>query len=99
MFIDEPETRLGYNHDQKSQLTFGGTFHPVRLRMSMSVQMVQRAVSLLAALPSAFVPAFNIFIAATGTLVLHNTWGHERVVLRQWLRELYAGLSNVNGRI
>lgn len=72
-------------------LTFRSTLLPVRLHRHMRVKMVQCAVSLLAALPSAFIHALDFFVAATGTLVLLRTWDrHERIDLRQWVRILYV---------
>jgi hypothetical protein len=48
----------------------------------MGVEMVQSAIGLLAAIPSALVHAFDLFVSSAGSLVLLGTRnGDERVNL------------------
>lgn len=77
---------------QSPGLAFWGAFGSVGLHRHMRIQMVQRAVSLLATLPSTFVHALDLFIATTGSLVLLSAgdW-HERVDLRERMWILRSG--------
>ena len=54
------------------------------LHGDMGVEVVQRAVCLLATVPSALVHALNLLISATRTLVLLGSWNwNEGVNLRK----------------
>lgn len=76
---------LRQKEEKQSQgLAFWGAFGSVRLHGHMRIQMVQRAVSLLATLPATLVHALDFFITTAGSLVLLSAGdGHERVDLRQ----------------
>ena len=61
----------------------------VRLHRDMRVQMIKRAVCLLATVPSTFVHSLNFFVAATWALVLLSTRNRdEGVDLRKRVRIL-----------
>jgi len=51
-------------------LTFRSSFLPVSLHGHMGVQVVQRAICLLAPVPTALVHALNFFISSSRSLVL-----------------------------
>lgn len=54
----------------------------MRLHRDVGIQMVERAISLFAALPSALIHALDLFIAPARTLVLLRAGNrHERVDL------------------
>lgn len=56
----------------------------MRLHGDMGVKMVQRAISLLAAIPTTLVHALNLFVTSARALVLLGTRDrNERVDLRQ----------------
>lgn len=77
---------------QSNGLAFWGALGSVRLHCNVRIQMVQRAVRLLATLPSAFVHALDFFIATAGSLVLLSARDrHERVYLREWMWVLGTG--------
>lgn len=70
-------------------LTFRRPLLPVRLHRDVRIQMVERPVRLLAALPSAFVHSLDFFVAATGALVLLSAGDRdERVNLGKRVRIL-----------
>ena len=54
----------------RSTLTFRCSFGTVRLHGHVSVEVVQGAVCLLAAVPSALVHAINLLVPSSGALVL-----------------------------
>lgn len=59
---------------------FWSSLRAVRLHCDVSVQMVESAVGLLAAIPAALVHTLNLLVAATGALMLLSTWdGDERI--------------------
>ena len=63
----------------------------MRLHRDMSIQMVQSAIRLLAAIPSALVHALNFFIPPAWSLVLLRAWDwDERVDSRQRMTTLVA---------
>lgn len=53
---------------------FGGAFCAMRLHSNMGIQVVQRAICLFTAIPSALIHALNLLISTTWTLVLLCTW-------------------------
>jgi len=54
-------------------LTFGSSFGAVRLHRHVSVQMIERAICLFAAIPTTLVHPLNLFVTPSGTLVLLRT--------------------------
>jgi hypothetical protein len=70
----------------------------MRLHRHMRIEMIQRAIRLLAPLPPAFVHALDFFIPATRTLVLLRSGdGHKGVDLGEGVRIL-MGVSGVDAR-
>lgn len=66
----------------KEQLTLGSTFLSMRLHSNVRVQVVERAVSLFATVPTTLVHPLNLFIASSRSLVLLCARdGHERINL------------------
>ena len=81
-------------------LTFGSTFIPMRLHRHMRIQMIQRAVRLLASLPSTLVHSFDLFISTTWALVLLRARdGNEGVHLGQRMRTLIASAVGRNATV
>ena len=50
----------------------------MRLHRHMRIQVVQCAVCFFTAVPAALVHALNLFITATGPLVLLRTWNGDK---------------------
>ena len=59
-------------------LTFGSAFLAMRLHGDMGVQVVKSAVSLLTPVPAALVHALDLFVPATGSLVLLRTGNRDK---------------------
>lgn len=62
--------------------TFWSSFLPVGLHGDVSIQVIQRAVSLFASIPSTFVHSLDLFVPSARAFVLLSAgdW-HERVNL------------------
>lgn len=58
-------------------LTFGGSLRAVRLHGDMCIQVVERAICLLATIPPALVHSLNFFISTARSLVLLSTWNRN----------------------
>lgn len=64
--------------------TFRSALRAMRLHRDVSVQMVERAICLLASIPATLVHALDLFISPARALVLLRAGdGHERVNLRE----------------
>src|SRR5262249_37923915 len=76
---------------EETALTLWSAFCPMRLHCDVSVQMVEGAICLFAAIPAAFVHALNLFISSSRSLVLLRArdW-NERVDGRQRMTTLVA---------
>ena len=77
-------------------LTFRRTLGPVRLHGHVRIQMIERAIGFLAAIPPALVHSLDFFVSPSRTFVLLSTrnWD-ERVNCRKRMTTLY---TNVNVR-
>jgi len=61
----------------------------MRLHSNMGIQVVQRAICLFTAIPSALIHALNLLISTTWTLVLLCTWdGYKWIYGRHWVAAL-----------
>ena len=70
----------------KGKHTFRCTLLTVRLHSNVRIEMVQRAISLLTAVPSTLIHALDFFVASSRTLVLLGARdGYKRVNLRQMM--------------
>jgi hypothetical protein len=80
---DELENRTRQAAMRNQRRTFRSALRAVRLHRDVGVQVVQRAVGLLAAVPAALVHALDLLVASARALVLLRTGdGDERVDLR-----------------
>jgi hypothetical protein len=61
-------------------LTFWCTLLTMRLHCDMSIQMIKRAISLLAAIPSTLVHTFDLFIASSGAFMLLSAGNRNKGV-------------------
>ena len=78
-----------YDLAGSERLTFRRAFGPMGLHCDMRVQMVQRSIRLLAALPPTFVHALDFFVPAARALVLLSTGDRDkRIDLIQRMRTL-----------
>ena len=74
--VDKEKTTTKSEYD--AYLTFGSAFLAVRLHGDMGVQVVKSAVSLLTPVPAALVHALDLFVPATGSLVLLRTGNRDK---------------------
>lgn len=58
--------------------TFRRSLGAVRLHRDVRIQVIQRAISLLAPLEAALVHSFDLFISSTWALVLLSAWNRNK---------------------
>ena len=64
---------LRLNENKTETLTFRSSLIPMRLHRHMRVQVIECAVCFLTTLPATLVHSLDLFISATGALVLLGT--------------------------
>ena len=66
--------------EKEVEHTFRGSLLTMRLHGDMGIEMVQRAISLLATIPATFVHALNFFIPSSGALMLLGAGNRDKGV-------------------
>lgn len=80
------------------RLTFRGSLRAMRLHRDVRVEVVQRAVGLLTAVPTTLVHSLNLLIASPGSLMLLRAWDRDEGVHLSGLVSTGNLDVNVSGR-